>query len=76
MSVEAGGDSVYELRFVVFESASHEEALVFSSELSRGDWFGGVRLHDVSGVIECLYGNVGTPFETFGCWRLLCSAVS
>jgi hypothetical protein len=42
VSVEAGGGGVYELRFVVFEPTGHEEVLVFSSEVSRGDWFGGV----------------------------------
>lgn len=42
MGVEAGGVGVYELRFVVFESTGHEEALVLSSEVSGGDRFAGV----------------------------------
>ena len=72
----ARGDGVHELRFVAVESSGHEEVLVFSSKLSGGDWFGRVGFQDLRGVIDCLGGNVGTPFETVGCWVLLCSTVS
>lgn len=81
MSVVARGDGVHELRFVAVESSGHEEVLVFSNELSGGDWFGCVSCQDLPGVIDCRGSNrlincVGTPFETVGCWSLLCSAVS
>lgn len=75
VSVVAGGDGVYELRFVVFESTSHEEVLIFPRKLGRGDWSGGVRLHYLPGVIEHCRGSFRTSFEAFSCWCLLCSSV-